>query len=1103
MSKPPMPTQDVPDKKLVAKVIGPGHSRREWMYMAERVFSHPRYALFIVIALVLCAFERYWFVIAPLTLFFTAELALRLWLQKEQGWRDRNELFFIVSDMLATIGLYLILFLPSGIFSNSIYLRMIRLLRGMYVLRMLRVFSFLTYETFVYSLSMAFLTLSLCVAAVSAEELSFYLMIALMVELVTRAVAIAKVLPEGRRKTGEYCFVAFDFIVTLALLNIIEAVPVLLVLLRGVRVLVMLNPLGSLLLAIKKVSQMHEVRKESGMLVSMLIILLLLSGTLIYFVYPHMDLSRDGVLDGSDYTLLQVILFAFTWLIDPGTTPSQAYSLGLTLLTMFVAMTGVFFFALLVGLGTNVMGGLLRELTNSPLSARVQLLFSGENEKAEAILKVFGAMCVRMRRSYYSAWIFFDDKDRVVSGLGSWMNPRQIGEGSRKVLGQFKLSGVREMIFFHRMYTKPESIVDHHALVQEARKKGMEVGVSLFSESGMTKELGDIYQTTLGAESFNSSAITARMLYQMHHCSFMPELGIEMLDAVDGETGLFTVAWSAEIQPGANSSRLCVGELDVSMLDWASSVFGAGLNVLAFRNGAGEFRLLSDMVNSQAGFDVVDVVAVGREPSLWPGMMKQAISQPESSMRNRVLKTFEWPETWDLNLLFVGWHEGLPAMIEEMAEKHHKLTVNVLNPSKPADKSHQQIRIDETLKLADENMQCELHVHMHEWDGYDISVVMPLLKGCKVIMLYPVEIEGDVEDSLLELWYHSLALLLTERKQQVKWWTPPKVMILPRDRENSDMFIQSGEDYPLLNIDVGSPDAFHDVYMARKILSFARRNVDPQGFEQESKTYEFMNLMLGDVVLVESEKSSKLLDQNDATWEEVYREGLGRGWVPLAYGLEPSSYSHLNLYRVLDHLFPIERVAVGAQLHLLAGTLIDEFEMPASTSITLFCRRGVLAKDEKLEENAEEKVEEKAEEKAEEKVEEKVEERGLVAPVLEGEVMQEIWPKEADPRLLRVLTRQVEGALSLLNESTENGLMKISAVLENGPSAEVEEGIMEALTELQNIDRVMQRLNNVKSCMDDWSQAVGEQGQVEVTWKDAVADRYVMEEERRVLRDEL
>jgi len=51
-----------------------GRSRREWMYLAERVFSHPRYALLILAALLLCAFERYWFVIAPLTLFFTIEL---------------------------------------------------------------------------------------------------------------------------------------------------------------------------------------------------------------------------------------------------------------------------------------------------------------------------------------------------------------------------------------------------------------------------------------------------------------------------------------------------------------------------------------------------------------------------------------------------------------------------------------------------------------------------------------------------------------------------------------------------------------------------------------------------------------------------------------------------------------------------------------------------------------------------------------------------------------------------------------------------------------------------------------------------------------------
>ena len=128
---------------------------------------------------------------------------------------------------------------------------------------------------------------------------------------------------------------------------------------------------------------------------------------------------------------------------------------------------------------------------------------------------------------------------------------------------------------------------------------------------------------------------------------------------------------------------------------------------------------------------------------------------------------------------------------------------------------------------------------------------------------------------------------------------------------------------------------------------------------------------------------------------------------------------------------------------------------------------------------------------------------GLATIALEGEVMAEIWPKSADPKLLRVLMRQLEGSLQLLNESTENGLMKLSEVLEKNAGTEVEEDIMLALTELQNIDRVMQRMNNVKSCLDEWSQAVKEQDTSEAMWKESVSGRYVMEEERLVLRDEL
>ena len=1152
MSEPTMPTQDVPEEQVVAVASGQEHSKREWMYLAERVFSHPRYALIILAALLLCVFERYWFVIAPLTLFFTIELVLRVWLQKEKGWRDRHEMVFLLFDTLATVGLYLILFVPAGLFANSMYLRLIRLLRGMYMLRMLRVFRFLTYETFVYSLPLALFAVGLSAAALGMSSGVLFVAVALMIELASRIVAVIKAVPKGKRRTAELCFAGVDFFATLALFDLLAAVPQWLVLLRLLRVLVMLDPLSSLVLAVKQVAQMHEVRKESGMLISVMLLLLLLSGTLIYFVYPQMDLSQDGVLNDADYSVMQVILFSFTWLIDPGTTPHQSFSPGLMLLTMVIAMTGVFFFALLVGLGTNVMAALLRELSNSPLSVRVQLLISGDNEKAQPVLKVFGDMCGRMRRSYYSVWVFFDKEDRVVSGFGNWLNIRQADAGSRDVLKHFKLSGIREMIFFHRRFTQPESMVDHHALVQEARLRDLDVGVSMFSQSGMSTQLDDMYRHTLGSENFNSASVTARMLYQMHHCSFMPELGIEMLDAIDGETGLFTTAWQAHIEPGGNGANVRVG-LDQALLEiWATDLFGAGVNVLALRNEAGEFRLLTDLINTQHPFDVVDVVALGREPSLWTGVMQQMLKQSAVEVRDGVLKTFQWPDSWDLNMLFLGWHEGLPAMIIEMAEKHHKLTVNILNPSEASDIEHQQNRLDAACKQVDEAGQCQLQVAMHGWDGLDISQIVPLLRSCKVIMLYPTELADEAEDSLLELWYHALAGLLSKRKQEVKWWTPPKIMILPRNRTNSDTFIRSSESYPLLNIVVGSPDAFHDVYMARKMLSFAKRQADPTGYAQENKTFAFVNMLLGDAVLVESENPNKLLEKDDATWPEVYREGLRRGWVPLAFGLEPSSQNQRDLYRAIDRLFPIERITAGTQLHLLAGTLIDEFEMPSSTAVTLFCRRGVLLSEDEQEELVADQAEEKAEEKVEaqdkiavasqseacvatpieeegetaaeavieasaeqltepieinveEQIEAEVEEqnRELATAILEGEVMQEIWPKDADPRLLRVLTKQVEGALHLLNESTESGLMKIMAVLEKEAGTEVEGDIMDALTDLQNIDRVSQRLHNVRSCLDEWSQATKDQDSGNPTWKETVEQRYVMEEERLVLRDEL
>jgi len=113
-----------------------------------------------------------------------------------------------------------------------------------------------------------------------------------------------------------------------------------------------------------------------------------------------------------------------------------------------------------------------------------------------------------------------------------------------------------------------------------------------------------------------------------------------------------------------------------------------------------------------------------------------------------------------------------------------------------------------------------------------------------------------------------------------------------------------------------------------------------------------------------------------------------------------------------------------------------------------------------------------------------------------------VWPQVADRRLLRVLAGQLEGALNLLKESSEDGLLKLSGALDEQPGDAVEFQIMEALTDLQNIDRVSQRLNNVRTCLTDWSETA-EPIEGDVHWKEVVSKRYVMEEEREVLRKEL
>jgi len=1117
--------------KLKQRLSG-GHSRRAWLLLGERVFSHPRYALLIVAALGLCAFERYLWVMLPLALFFTLEWCLRLWLQKENNWKNKTELTFLALDGIATICLFAAMLMPANLLAQGFYLRLARLFRGMYLLRMLRIFRFITHDTFVYSMPFGMLVIGLAGIGLAAESVGLYIGIVLLLETVSRGFSAFKVLPEGKRRKAEFSFIPLDIVAAIAVMGVVPGLSVYWVVVRLARFLIMLNPLDNVGMAFSKVASMPAVRSEFNMLAGMLVTLLFIGSMSVIYLYPEMDINDDGDVTVADYAPFQIILFVFRVIMDPGSAPPVAFSPWLVGLTVFLVIAGVFFFALVVGLGSNVMHYLLRELANSPLSAREYLLFVGANDQSVAILKQLDRLCTRMRRSFASAWIFFGEPLPDARTVGSWMTVRQVEGGDRGVNTRFQLEGIRQLFFFHRAdgQEKQQDVIDMHHLKRDVQVSGVVV-----TDAALPERLHSIYTDSLDMRVFDSAAVAARMLYQMHHCAYMPELGIRLLDVVDGETGLFALAWPLMVRRSGAAAMLSRenSRAEIELEVWLTQCFEQGVNVLAAMNDEGEPVLFSDLMRMDGEHSFSDVVAIGNSPSLWPGMMMRALDTDCEAHQNK-LKTFTWPENWDLSMMFLGWHQGLPAMVEEMALKHHKLTVHVFSTADEDGLTRANRQLQNSVAAVGE--ACKLQASVHAWDGFDAEVLVSHLRGCKVMMFYP-EDRADAcaggEDSLLELWYHEVARMLSARKAKAKWWTPPKLMVLPRQGANVASFVESSLDYPVLETHVGSPDAFHDVFMARRLLNEACRHLDAEDSAQNDKVFRFVEAMLGDAVLVESVMVTRLLDSGrkkaGTDWLDVYRESLRRGWLLMGYLMPHQGQDGWQVFEHLDGAFPSAQNDHMHAMHLLGGVLVSEMDLPLDSDELLFCRRGVLVQEQAVKSKPEKKaatveaVQEKAavtieEKQIEEKpievattkvqeIEEKKEVEVIDQPVattaLDGQVMDEaIWPDQADKRLLDVMGQQVAGSIAMLESSSEDALMKLMEILDMGVSEEVEGLIMAALTDLQHIDRVNQRLNNVQSTMHDWAADLADDS-ASLDWVDAMQSRFVMQEERLALKDVL
>jgi len=624
----------------------------------------------------------------------------------------------------------------------------------------------------------------------------------------------------------------------------------------------------------------------------------------------------------------------------------------------------------------------------------------------------------------------------------------------------------------------------------------------------------------------------------------MPALGMQMLDVIDGETGLFALDWPLEIEPQGGSVIVSHAGQSIELEAWLTHCFAQGVNLMAAMNETGEPVLFSDLIRSKQQQIFSDVIAIGNTPILWPGMMTRALAEA-GKVHENMLKAFTWPETWDLSMIFLGWHHGLPAMVEEMALKHHKLTVHVFSTANEMALTRANRQLHDVAEAAE---HCELKASVHAWDGMDTEPLVAQLRGCKVMMFYPEDHGDDNEDSVLELWYHEVAGMLAARKAKAKWWTPPKLMVLPRQGTHVGSFVQAACDYPVLETHVGSPDAFHDVLMARRLLNEACRHFDAKASAKNDKVFRFVDAMLGDTVLVESVASVRLLDGNhneEANWESVYREALRRGWLLMGYLMPQIGAQERNAFEMLDAAFPAQQKEHVSGMHLLAGIAASEMDLPQDSAELLFCRRGVLAQQPAQQDKPKAEKKDKAtrEEKeikkgnvveklitvkppvaeniaapAEKIVVEAVEEQlvnedkpvdaqlpaAVAAPaeaIATAEVLEEsVWPQQADPQLLNVLQAQVDGSVQMLEQSSEEALVKLSEILDMDVEEAVIDKIMAALTDLQNIDRVSQRMHNVKYVLQDWAAASPYNGGA-LAWEETVKNRYVMEEERLVLND--
>ncbi len=735
---------------------------------AEWVLNHPRFGI-IMLVLIGTSFLNYAWLAAILLVIFAIEISIRAlvirYKRQTYPYRDSSnnsmDMLFLFFDIIGALSLLVTIFSFALPLEDAAALRFIR---ALYLLRTLRLFRYIDIQSAIYSPTYGMVISVIVLLSFFVTDIVLWtVLMFFFVELIVRYVIMRNMLFTSRReKAIEWTFWWIDLVATVAMVPGVvsnQAGNIL----RTLRLIRLFRPWLVILKNLRLVIKEGQYLQEVNLIVLMLAFLSIAGGVGGHFLGGEYDYTRDGAITAKDHEMLSHIWFAFRSFSDPGNTVFYPETNEIALFSILAVVVGVFIFAFFIGIGANIVSGLMSRLRNEKMNIANHMVMLGWNRTSPFILHELRSLSQRSFSRLKLVLLNPDSKRPDGYHNEDWVSIRWGDMEIEEDIQRVNMVAAKQVIV---------NVPDHTDSEERAH--------SFFSLLAIRQENPDIYV------SYALSGSIKPRLKKHHHPL---QVGWDKNDFYNKPTVIHSLAevranlfrkvllypdydqviTRLMIPPRVNESALCVtdwngellceddhyflqhadGSCKVRIDKLVKALFNRGVLLIAAADS--DMHIQSAMAPT-ASMQIFSLVGIALDANTLAGEINFTMqyfdsfsSQNEQSIITE-LSPLEIKR--HIDILIIGNVGSLPLMLKRLLQSYDTLSVTVIDNLSRSKCNKQKRYLQRRLEEQD-GANGRINLEMVSWNHIDMQDIEEHLVGIDRIILAPPLTQDDKPHALV------------------------------------------------------------------------------------------------------------------------------------------------------------------------------------------------------------------------------------------------------------------------------------------------------------------------------------------------------------------